>query len=195
MKIIYDARRTGKTTKLVKECLKNNGMLIVFNRQWKDILKKNYPELNVISIKDFLKEYSTGVPAKKIYIDEVELILKKILHLDIEMVTLSKTCDECGGDFLLLGEDEITNEMKKRYGENNEYYSCKNSDCVCRLSIIHKGCKKSLPISLWKKQDFFDYFLRLEKLGYTIDGIASALKDYKKMWEERDKEMKEKKEN
>lgn len=92
MKIIYDARQSGKTTSLIK-LLSNNkkSILIVPFQINKEHLKEKYPELKnrIFSTGDVIYNGLRGIRYEEVYIDELEVFLRAIFHCS--RITASQT--------------------------------------------------------------------------------------------------------
>jgi hypothetical protein len=81
MKIIQSGRRTGKTTKIIKMVIKEDGYLLTFNEKEVEILKKIEPKLEgkVFTWKH-LPECLMGKEKKKVFIDNAEYFIAEFIQ-------------------------------------------------------------------------------------------------------------------
>ena len=106
MKIIYRPRQTGKTYELIKQADNYNGYIVTMNRRsCENILglaeKHNFKINFPLTLDEFLRGefYPQGV--KKVYFDNVDLILQNLAmrkNVLVEAITLTREeCEHCAG--------------------------------------------------------------------------------------------------
>lgn len=91
MKLIYKPRGKGKTTEIIKEVLKNDGILIVRDAIIKRGVVGNYPSLKgqVFSCYDVKKRGLYGI-RKPVYIDDADYLLQEFIgENEIKGITIT----------------------------------------------------------------------------------------------------------
>lgn len=95
MEIIYKERQTGKTKELIELCHETGGYIVCMDRQRAKNIKYLADKL-VLSIRqpitfsEFLDKqyYSAGI--KCFYIDDAEVLLQHLSHIEIKAITITK---------------------------------------------------------------------------------------------------------
>jgi hypothetical protein len=97
MKIIHDKRGTGKTTKLIKLCAKNNGLMVCFNTCHVNQAIR-IANCNNIKIEKPITFYQfIHNPAKynrPLYFDDMDLCLKTVQDCIIGGISVAKEHEE-----------------------------------------------------------------------------------------------------
>jgi hypothetical protein len=93
MKYIIEPRQGAKTTKIIKQVIKNNGYLLVHNEEEANRLRNIYPQLTKqIFSWHSLPDALMGKTRRKVYIDNADYFIREIVGecYDIEAITLNK---------------------------------------------------------------------------------------------------------
>lgn len=99
-KIIYQARRTGKTTQIIKEASENNMYILVSNMRqaeemFKQARKMNMPILYPITVNEGKNgKLAWRVKRQGILVDEGKVVLEELLETNVHMMSISKEDDE-----------------------------------------------------------------------------------------------------
>lgn len=99
-KIIYQGRRTGKTTQIIKEASKNNMYILVSNMRqaeemFKQARKMNTPILYPITVNEWKNgKVAWRVKRQGILVDEGKVVLEELLETSVHMMSISKEDDE-----------------------------------------------------------------------------------------------------
>jgi len=96
VQVLLTKRGGGKTSRIIKECKKNGGILITFSVQEAERIEHKYlmHPSDVVSCQNL--ERLQGIIHKDLYIDNADLVLERIFNKPIAMITLSRKNNETG---------------------------------------------------------------------------------------------------
>lgn len=98
--IIYQARRSGKTTQIIREASKKNMYILVSNMRqaeemFKQARKMDTPILYPITVSEWKNgQVAWRVKRQGILVDEAKIILEELLETSVHMMSISKEDDE-----------------------------------------------------------------------------------------------------
>lgn len=91
MKVIIEPRGGGKTTKIIKQVIKENGYLLVHNEMEAERLRKLYPKIakQIFSWKT-LHYCLVGMERRKVFIDNADYFITELVgYSEIGAITIS----------------------------------------------------------------------------------------------------------
>ena len=91
VKLLLLKRGGGKTTRIIEECKKNNGILIVISADERNrLIRDGIMDSDHVKTWNGRNEWIWGLSHDiKLYIDNVDQILEKLLCREIGMITMS----------------------------------------------------------------------------------------------------------
>lgn len=99
MEIIYDKRRSGKTTKLIHESHEKWMHILVSNSMQVELISNMAKKMNVdipypITISEIIKIKSSSDIKRGILVDEAQHILEKLIGVNIETMTITDNTEK-----------------------------------------------------------------------------------------------------
>jgi 16S rRNA C967 or C1407 C5-methylase (RsmB/RsmF family) len=92
MKIYYSGRATGKTTHLINQCAKNNGVIICVDTKHCRMIEEQAVKMGV-KINKPITIKNSSIILDKVYVDDAEFILRELLKekgiQNLEMITIN----------------------------------------------------------------------------------------------------------
>lgn len=96
MNVIFSPRRSGKTTRLILECAKNDGTMVVIDKSHAAAVAERARELGIdnfnypITHSEFIKHSSLGKRINAYYIDEAQILLQEIAkYIPVKAISIN----------------------------------------------------------------------------------------------------------
>lgn len=94
MKVIFDKRRTGKTSKLIELAAKSHGYIVCLNHDMAYHISSQAQEMKLdihfpITLREFLNQRYQGGNIKSFLFDEAGMMLQSLTTVPIEAITIS----------------------------------------------------------------------------------------------------------